>query len=67
MTGAEPAQAPAVEQADAPRAAVAAQTVGALPQAACTDGPAAGLAANMAATAECTAAQAVMAEAPVHR
>jgi hypothetical protein len=52
---------------DAPRAAaVAALTVDALPRAAQIGAPAAGLAANIAVAADCTAAQAVKAEAPTH-
>jgi hypothetical protein len=43
MTGVVPAPVRAVARADAPRAAVAAQTVDALPQAACIDDPAADL------------------------
>ena len=61
MTGVVPAPVRAVVRADAPRAAVAAQTVDALPQAACIDDPAADLpVANWAVAADCTAAQAVM-------
>jgi hypothetical protein len=54
---------PAVEQVDAPPAAVAALTADALSPGR-IDAPAAGLAANIAAVADCTAAQAVKAKAP---
>jgi hypothetical protein len=64
QTGAVPAPVRAEAQTDALPAAVAPQTADALPQAGRIDAPAAGLAANIAAVADCTAAQAVKAEAP---
>src|SRR5689334_6672345 len=69
QTAVVPAPVRAEARADAqPPAAVAARTADALPQAACIDGPAAGLpVANRAVAAEWTAAQAVMSEAPTHR
>ena len=63
LTGVVPVPARAAAQIGAPRAAVAALTADALPQAARIDAPAAGWAANIAAAADCTAAQAVKAEA----
>jgi hypothetical protein len=67
QTAVVPAPVRAVEQVDAPPAAVAALTADELPQAARIDVPAAGLAANIAVAADCTAAQAVKAEAPTLR
>jgi hypothetical protein len=66
QTGVVPAPVRAVEQVDAQPAA-AALTADALPQAERIDVPAAGLAANIAVAADCTAAQAVKAEAPTLR
>lgn len=63
LTGVVPAPVRAAEP-DAPRAAVAALTADALPQAARIDAPAAGWAANIAVAADYTAAQAVKAGAP---
>ena len=66
MTGVVPAPVRAVARVDAPP--VAAQTVDALPQAACIDDPAADLpVANWAVAADCIAAQAVKSQERRHR